>query len=273
MQLSIITINYNNCDGLKKTIDSVVSQTFNGFEWIVIDGGSTDGSKELIERYSSHLAYWVSEPDKGIYNAMNKGIKVAQGEYLMFLNSGDYLYEDVSLEKVFRAGLDADVVCGDVLVETGEKRFRWPNLREVTMYTFIYGTIAHSGGSFIQKSLFDRYGLYDESLCIVSDWKFFLQAIGLGDASVKCINVIISVFDNHGLSSSMKSLHIEEKNSVLNECVPQRILKDYRMMEDERKRFVQTERQIRSSASYRLGKAILGPLKWMKHTLSVHKRH
>ncbi len=92
MKLSIITVNLNNKDGLQKTIDSVISQTFKDFEWIVIDGGSTDGSKELIEKYSDYISYWVSEPDKGIYNAMNKGIKVAKGDYLEFLNSGDIFF-------------------------------------------------------------------------------------------------------------------------------------------------------------------------------------
>ena len=80
MKLSIITVNYNNREGLQRTIDSVVSQTFRDFEWIVIDGGSTDGSKELIKQYADHFSYWVSEPDKGIYNAMNKGILKATGE-------------------------------------------------------------------------------------------------------------------------------------------------------------------------------------------------
>lgn len=101
MKLSIITVNLNNRDGLKRTIDSVVSQTFTDYEWIVIDGGSNDGSRELIEHYSDHFAYWCSEPDKGIYNAMNKGIAHAKGEWLQFLNSGDVLYSNNTLASVF----------------------------------------------------------------------------------------------------------------------------------------------------------------------------
>ena len=100
MKLSIITINYNNRDGLQKTIDSVVSQTYKNFEWIIIDGGSTDGSKELIEQYQDHCAYWCSEPDKGIYNAMNKGIEKAIGDYSLFLNSGDRLHDDTVIDKI-----------------------------------------------------------------------------------------------------------------------------------------------------------------------------
>ena len=86
MKFTIITINYNNVKGLKKTIDSVISQNFSDYEFIIIDGASTDGSVDIIKEYSPHISYWVSEPDKGIYHAMNKGITVSRGEYLLFLN-------------------------------------------------------------------------------------------------------------------------------------------------------------------------------------------
>ena len=95
--ISIITINFNDKIGLQRTFDSVFAQDFNDFEYIVIDGGSNDGSKELIEENTDKISYWISEPDKGIYNAMNKGIKVANGEYLLFLNSGDKFYNKKSL--------------------------------------------------------------------------------------------------------------------------------------------------------------------------------
>ena len=100
MTLSIITINYNDVHGLQKTINSVLSQTWKDYEWIIIDGGSTDGSKELIEKYQQHFSFWCSEPDKGIYNAINKGIAHAHGDYIQFLHSGDYLFEPTTLEKV-----------------------------------------------------------------------------------------------------------------------------------------------------------------------------
>ena len=101
MKLSIITINYNNLSGLKRTIDSVFKQSFQDYEWIVIDGGSTDGCKELIEQNQEHFAFWCSEHDNGIYNAINKGLAHATGDYVQFLNSGDWLYENNTLEKVF----------------------------------------------------------------------------------------------------------------------------------------------------------------------------
>ena len=92
MKFSIITVNYNNKEGLRKTIESVIHQTFRDFEFIVIDGGSTDGSDDVLKEYDAQIDYWVSEPDGGIYQGMNKGIKKATGEYLNFMNSGDCFY-------------------------------------------------------------------------------------------------------------------------------------------------------------------------------------
>ena len=86
MLYSIITINFNNCDGLRRTIESVVNQTNDNYEYIVIDGGSTDGSVDVIQKYSDRISYWVSEKDDGIYNAMNKGVRHAHGDYCLFLN-------------------------------------------------------------------------------------------------------------------------------------------------------------------------------------------
>ena len=99
-KLSIITVNLNKAKGLQKTIESVIFQTFTDYEYIIIDGGSTDGSKQIIEQYADKITYWVSEPDSGIYNGMNKGIKVAKGEYCLFLNSEDYLLSNEILQNV-----------------------------------------------------------------------------------------------------------------------------------------------------------------------------
>ena len=116
-KLSIITVNKNNAEGLRKTIESVVCQTFKDFEYIVIDGASTDESVAVIETYLANVTYWVSKPDRGIYEAINKGIKVAVGEYCLFLNSGDYLSSDSILEKAFSYGFFEDIVYGDVIFE------------------------------------------------------------------------------------------------------------------------------------------------------------
>ena len=112
-RLSIITVNHNDLAGLRKTRDSILSQTFQDFEWIVVDGDSTDGGKDFIQEHQEEMAWWCSEQDNGIYNAMNKGIEHAQGEYLLFLNSGDTLSAPDTLKEVFRTEPDADVVYGD----------------------------------------------------------------------------------------------------------------------------------------------------------------
>ena len=101
MKLSIITINFNDAKGLEKTIQSVINQTYKDFEYIVVDGASTDGSVDVIKKYSNKLTHWVSEPDTGIYNAMNKGTRMASGEYCLYLNSGDFLADNDVLEKAF----------------------------------------------------------------------------------------------------------------------------------------------------------------------------
>src|SRR5215213_3812369 len=98
-QFSIISINLNNAEGLQKTFDSVFNQTFTDFEYIIIDGGSSDGSEEIIKENADKFSYWVSEKDDGIYDAMNKGIAKATGDYLLFLNSGDHLLDSSILQK------------------------------------------------------------------------------------------------------------------------------------------------------------------------------
>ena len=229
MKLSIITINLNNKDGLRKTMNSVVYQTFTDYEWIVIDGGSTDGSKELIEQNANHISYWVSEPDRGIYNAMNKGICVAKGEYCLFLNSGDYLIDKNILQQAFDFHFEEDVVWGYLNLDRGGYFEKGCSPKEISLRVFIEGTIHHTGNAFIRRDLFDddRYGLYDETLKIVSDWKWFLQALGLGSATGRYIDMMMSVFDCSGISETQKELMIEERNKVLHELIPDRILKDY----------------------------------------------
>ena len=120
LKLSIITINYNNLEGLKRTVESVVNQTWHEFEYIIIDGASNDGSAAYIESQSHHFDYWESEKDSGIYNAMNKGIKVATGEYLLFLNSGDHLFNDSVLEQNHQYLKIYDLVYFDLQIVEGE---------------------------------------------------------------------------------------------------------------------------------------------------------
>lgn len=231
MKLSIITVNLNNRDGLKKTIDSVVCQTFKNFEWIIIDGGSTDGSKELIEKYSEHFSYWVSEPDKGIYNAMNKGICVAKGEYVLHLNSGDILYNENSLNNVISNKLESDIIFFSIIHEKPQFTFIEKSPEQITARYLFYNTLPHSGSSLIRKELFKSVGIYNEQLKIASDWAFYVNAIILNNATVSVRNEILSFYDGSGISAVHTHVYQKEMCDYLNRIIPQKILDDYNYFE------------------------------------------
>lgn len=155
MTFSIITVNYNNKEGLRKTIESVIHQTYRDFEYIVIDGGSTDGSAEVLKEYDKDIDYWVSEPDKGIYNAMNKGIAQAHGDYLNFMNSGDCFYDKNVLENLSRKGLSSDIIVGRDyhFKESTQQGFATILPSRVSMITFVHNTLPHQSTFFKESYL------------------------------------------------------------------------------------------------------------------------
>ncbi len=230
-RLSIITINFNNKNGLQKTIESVVNQTYANYEYIIIDGGSTDGSKEIIEKYSDKLTFWVSEKDNGVYHAMNKGIKRAKGQYCFFLNSGDWLASEDIFEKVTTLNMDRDIVYGNLLkVYTGAKVVIDKGMQrsKLTLYDIAFGTIHHQT-AFITRVLFEKYGLYNETYKIVSDWAFFVKTIGIQGVTVKYIDLNISYYDMHGMSSN--SIERDGERAIeLKRILPATIYPDYQEM-------------------------------------------
>lgn len=220
MKLSVITVNYNNKAGLQRTIDSVVCQTWRDLEWIVIDGGSTDGSKELLEQYQQHFAYWCSEPDKGVYHAMNKGIARAKGDYLLFLNSGDALYDENVLQTIDDIHSSADIITGQAIrMDTNELLRQYDKNLLMQLYL---DTLNHQA-TFIKRELF-KDTCYDESLKIVSDWKFWLEAILWKRASVDVVDVIVTKQDMTGISSDQKKER-KERECVLQQLMPD-VLRD-----------------------------------------------
>lgn len=222
--MSIVTVNLNNKDGFKKTIDSIVSQTFRDFEWIVIDGGSTDGSKELIERYAEHISYWVSEPDKGIYNAMNKGIKVANGEYINFMNSGDCFANENVLEKLFESPHTADVIYGYMTRDTVDGELVNAPLmkKNLTWMDFFYDGLPHQS-SFIKKQLFEKYGFYNEELKAVSDWSFFVKAFVYNHSTYEFVPIKISIYLSGGVSDVVG---LQEKELEKQRLFPSAVVDD-----------------------------------------------
>lgn len=220
MKLSIITINYNNSVGLQKTIDSVIAQTWRDFEWIVIDGGSTDGSKELIVKYQNHFAYWCSEPDKGIYNAMNKGVAKAKGEYCLFLNSGDALFSSLTLANVFSKNLSADLISGMVVREDNGKFRR--GYHNSLVRQLITDTIEHQG-TFIKNSLFHSYR-YHEDYKIVSDWVAWIEWVLVSNCSFEYIDDIVAVQETDGISATQLDLLNRERKRALRTYFNERII-------------------------------------------------
>ena len=205
MKLTIISINYNNRDGLKRTIESIIGQSRRDFEYIIIDGGSTDGSVDIIKQYADKIDYWVSEPDKGIYNAMNKGIAKASGEYLNFMNSGDCLYDGAVIAKVMPLLEDKDIYVGDIANDHSGHldvvEFPRSLSPQIVLDQIVFRLIPHQA-SFIKKELFEICGPYREDLRIASDWYFFYNAIVMHGASVETISERIAIFDTRGISST-----------------------------------------------------------------------
>ena len=236
MKISIITINRNNADGLKQTLISVAKQISKDFEHIVIDGASTDHSNEVIKQFS-HVAYWVSEPDTGIFGAMNKGIIRAKGEYCMFLNSGDYL-ENSSIISTMLSHLNGeDIVYGNLIKKslTGKmKNFNY--VGEITLNRFVLASLPHPA-SFIKTSLLKQLGLYRTDFCIVSDWAFFLEAIFKHGASYKHVPVFVTVFPLGGMSSSTnptyKKIEFEEREKTWKDLFPYAYKEIFRLVERE----------------------------------------
>ena len=241
MKLSIITVNLNNAGGLRKTIESVSFQAYTDFEYIVIDGGSTDESIDIIKQYDDKITYWVSEPDKGIYNAMNKGIQKAKGEYCYFLNSGDFLVDENVLTVIFSSNSTCSIINGNRItfgpIENGiDKGIGYQTKGKITLLNMLISNLRHQS-TFIKRELFDRYGLYEEDYKIVSDWIFFLRAIGLNGEKVEYIDVNIAYFDTTGISRSQKDLGVEERKKAIATYVPQSILRDYEYFKDIESKF------------------------------------
>ena len=203
MKLSIITINYNNLEGLRKTIQSVLSQSFRDFEWIIVDGGSTDGSIDLLKQYQSNFTWWCSEKDNGVYNAMNKGIKHARGEYINFMNSGDVFAGRDTLSTVFNKDRKADILfgymmCGSLNGVIGNGNIMKKNITKLDLF---FDTFGHQS-TYTRKSLFDKCGLFDESYTIAADHKFFANAIMNHNATTEFIPYKLSIYEGNGISGN-----------------------------------------------------------------------
>lgn len=261
MKLSIITINYNNAEGLRKTLDSVAAQTYRDIEHIIVDGGSTDGSVDIIRDYENTIkrsvtiehptiqVKWSSEPDKGIYNAMNKGIRKATGDYVQILNSGDLLAAPDVTERMMvaldslntkRSTLNEDAISilyGNMLKSYDGKTIIHRDTCGGDMYTpesFLYfykGTLNHDC-AYICRDLFEKYGLYNEQMKICADWEWYVRAIALGGEKPIYTNIDVTIFDMNGVSESDgKNAEViqKERREYLEKILPPSVMRDYDM--------------------------------------------
>ena len=225
MRYSIITINYNNKDGLIHTIESVVRQTYKNIEYIVIDGGSTDGSVDVIKRHSASLSYWVSEKDNGIYHAMNKGIAKAHGDYCLFMNSGDIFHSSNVLDSVSK--YQEDIICGKV-IKGDAKIPNGHNKPQISLVDLMRTSLPHQA-MVIKRELLIKHP-YDENYKIMSDWKFCIKALVFENCSFRNVDVIFADYDTSGISTNSNGLLPKEKGNIIKELFPPRIIVDYQRL-------------------------------------------
>ena len=248
MKLSIVTINYNNADGLRKTLASVASQTYLDFEHVIVDAGSTDGSVDILKDYARAYNYtivWSSEPDGGVYAGMNKGVKRATGEYVFILNSGDALAAPNVVERMcnelMSEGVNelrgVDILIGNIIhaypggkrtVESGKWKVESgkPHAMDVSMLTFYSGTVPHDA-AFVKRELFAQYGYFDEKMKICADWKLYLDMIALGGVQPWYVDIDVVLFDMTGVSNTQNERRLAERRAYLEQVLPAAVLKDY----------------------------------------------
>lgn len=232
--ISIITVTLNNRAGLVLTAESILHQTQDkaAWEWIVIDGNSSDGTQDVIRQHEDSIAYWVSEPDGGIYEAMNKALFHAKGEYVLFLNAGDAFCSPEVISKVMANEHygKADYLSGDIYYVNNGKIVGTNHAPAQVTGLFLFGDSLSHPTTFIRKERLQNVGGYDTSYRIVADAKFFFQDIVLNNASYASLNFFITYFDVLGISATQWMKTREERDRFLSELLPKRIHDDYRRM-------------------------------------------
>lgn len=213
-KLSVITINKNNSKGLIKTIKSVTSQSFKEFQYIIIDGASTDNSLQIIKDFSNadiQNLIWLSEPDQGIYEAMNKGIQRAYGDYLLFLNSGDFFVNCDVLRDLFSHEHAADFLIGRCNISKNGRVIHTTTPPEVMTFGYLYHTGIPHQATFIKRELFQLFGLYDLNYKYNADIAFFFKTIVFGNRSSESLSIIVSDYDANGLSEQLSKTDLFQK--------------------------------------------------------------
>lgn len=216
MKITIITINYNNLKGLQRTVPSVVSQTYTGYEYIVVDGGSTDGSKEYIAS-QERIDTWISEPDKGIYNAMNKAVKMAHGEYCLFMNSGDTFFSPQVLEQCVYQLKDYDYFGGRSVFIDKDQAYPFIPPRNLSIGFLLVNALNHQS-VFSKTSILIKYP-FNEHHGIISDWEQYFKAWYLHGYTYAPLDTFVAIYYMDGISSTNKELCNKERDEVVREII------------------------------------------------------
>lgn len=224
MILSIVTINYNNLAGLRNTTDSIIHQTWRDFEWIIIDGGSNDGAKEYIEslviKPEANVTYWCSESDSGVYNAMNKGLMMAKGEYVCFMNSGDCFYENAILEEIFTKRQRDDVLYGDACFVLDNKK-TIKTYPDTVSFRWLFNDTLNHQATFCKTEKLKKF-MFDESYKIMADRKVWLQLYMAG-CTFKHLPIAVALYDHSGMSATDGERWISEFQRLHGEIIPRSI--------------------------------------------------
>lgn len=228
MKLSVITVCKNAVETIEQTFLSIYGQTYKNIEHIVIDGESSDGTINVINKYRSNISHFISEPDKGLYEAMNKGIKLATGDFIIFLNANDTFYNEKIIESVseiLNKNPDVKVLFGDVDFvshdKTSSKITSYENVKDI--FYFVNENICHQC-IFYHRSLFKEYGGFSQDYKIFADWDFNINTIVEKKVKTIYAPLIISRFQFGGLSSdgwTYGKLYKEENNSLIKKYYPQ----------------------------------------------------
>lgn len=219
-KISVVTVSYNAVTTIEETILSVVNQTYKNIEYIIIDGGSTDGTVDIIKKYADRIDYWISEPDKGIYDAMNKGIKVATGEWVNFMNSGDVFCSGDTIAMIMSHSNNEDIIYGNIIrcYEKYQSRARGIVSQYPKTIDFLYDTIHHQS-AFIKCFLFEKYGYYSTQYKLISDWIFFYETIVRYSVSIHYVNQDIAYFQMNGISTKCATQYYKERTVYLQNCL------------------------------------------------------
>ena len=273
-KVSIITITYNNLDGLKKTRESIISQTYGDYEWIVIDGGSTDGTKEFLQEHADEMSCWCSEKDKGVYNAQNKGTSQASGDYCIYMNAGDTFYDKEVLEKVFSEVHEEDILYGDwaQVFPDGKKRYIEPS-DSVDYAFFFVDNICHQA-MFIKTSLL-KESPYDETYRLYADWAKWTEFAYKGK-TFKYIHQRICYFMMDGMSAENEENNEKERKRVIEECYPGSLKsmmlkwKEFTVIQNQLLRDSQIENQQNISRSQQAMKGIADEIEKLRKKNKKH---